>query len=88
MNQTISQATALDISAATAELVARILAEYPQAQIVPRREPYADEDISLDVRLPLEMDEIYRVRERIYEHVIELQEKYGVIIQASAVPGL
>jgi len=82
----MGQATALDISAATAELVARILAEHPQAQIVPRREPYADEDISLDVRLPLTMDEIYRVRERIDEHVIELQEKYGVIIQASAVP--
>jgi hypothetical protein len=86
MNQPVSQATALDISAATAELVARILAEYPQAQIVPRREAYSDEDISLDVRLPLTMDEIYPVRERIYEHVIELQEKYDVIIQASAVP--
>jgi hypothetical protein len=86
MSQLVSQGSALDIAAATAELVARILADYPQAQIIPRREPYADEDISLDVRLPLTMDEIYRVRERIYEHVIELQEKYGVIIQASAVP--
>ena len=86
MSQNVGQATTLQISAATAELVAHILAEYPQAQIVPRREPYADEDISLDVRLPMEMDEIYRVRERIYEQVIELQEKYGVIIQASAVP--
>ena len=86
MNLTINQAAALGVSAATAELGARILADYPQAQIVPPREPYADEDISLDVRLPMEMDEIYRVRERIYEHVIELQEKYGVIIQASAVP--
>jgi hypothetical protein len=32
------------------------------------------------------MDEISRVRERIYGQVIELQEKSGVIIQASAVP--
>jgi hypothetical protein len=86
MSQFVSQVSGLDIAAATAELVARILADYPQAQIMPRREPYADEDISLDVRLPLTMDEIYRVRGRIYDHVIELQEKYGVIIQASAVP--
>jgi hypothetical protein len=85
MSQSVSQITALDISAATAELVARILAEYPHAQIVPRRKPYSDENIRLDFRLPLTMDEIYRVRERIYEHVAELQEKYGVIIQASAV---
>jgi hypothetical protein len=32
------------------------------------------------------MDEIYQMRERIYEHGIELQEKYGMIIRASAVP--
>jgi hypothetical protein len=30
--------------------------------------------------------EIYPVRERVYEYVIELQEKYGVLIQASVVP--
>ena len=47
-----------------------------------------DEDVSLDVLLPLTMDEIYNVRDRIYEHVAELQEKYGVIIQASAVPSV
>ena len=86
MSQIINQADALHISAATAELVARILVEYPQAQIVPRSEPYSDEDISIDVRLPLTMDEVYRVRERIYEHVIELQSKYGVLIQVSAIP--
>jgi len=41
--------------------------------------------VSLDMRLPMERDVIYQVRERIYERVIELQEKY-VIIQASALP--
>ena len=88
MSQTVSQTPALHISAATAELVARILAEYPQAQMVPRSEPYANEDVSLDVLLPLTIDEIYYVRARMYEHVAELQEKYGVIIQASAVPSV
>jgi hypothetical protein len=86
MSQIISQSDALNISAAAAELVARILAEYPNAQIIPRNEPYSDEDISIDVRLPLTTEEVYRARERIYDHVIELQDKYRVIIQASAVP--
>ena len=49
MGQAASQTAALHISAVTAELVARILAEYHQAQMIPRREPYADGDISLVV---------------------------------------
>lgn len=37
--------------------------------------------------LPLEMDEICRAVERVCAHVIELREKNGGIIHASAVPG-
>ncbi len=75
-----------DIAAATAELVKGILTLYPQAQIVPRLTPWEDEDISVEVRLPVEMEEIYRARDRVHELVIQLQEQYDVLILASAVP--
>lgn len=51
---------ALNVSAATAELGKGILALYPQAQIVPRISPLEDEEISVEVRLPLSMEEIYQ----------------------------
>ena len=50
---------ALRISAATTELVKGILALYPQASIVPRLTPLEDEDISVEVRLPVPLEEIY-----------------------------
>jgi hypothetical protein len=86
MIQIANQAISLTVSGATAELVARILSDFPQAVIVPRSAPLGDEDISLEIRLPLSMKEIYKVRDRVHELVIELQEKYDVLILASAVP--
>jgi hypothetical protein len=83
---TMAKYPALNISAATAELVKGILAQYPQAHIVPRLAPLEDEEISVEVRLPLSMDGIYEARDRIHELVIHLQEKYDVLILASAVP--
>lgn len=77
---------ALHISAATTELVQGILALYPEARIVPRVTPLEDEDISMEIALPLRMEAIYAARERIHEHVIQLQEQYDVLILASAVP--
>ena len=77
---------ALNISAATTELVKGILALYPEAHIVPRVTPLEDEDISLEVELPLRMEKIYVARERIHEIVMQLQEQYDVLILASAVP--
>jgi hypothetical protein len=77
---------ALNIAAATAELVKGILALYPEARIVPRVAPLEDEDISMEIELPLRMEEIYAARERIHELVIQLQEQYDVLILASAVP--
>ena len=77
---------ALNVSAATAELVKGILALYPQAQIVPRLTPLEDEAISVEVRLPLGIDEMYEARDRIHASVIQLQEHYDVLILASAVP--
>jgi hypothetical protein len=77
---------ALNVSAATAELVKGILTLYPQAQIVPRVTPLEDEEISVEVRLPLDMDEIYEARDRVHTLVIQLQEQYDVLILASAVP--
>ena len=73
-------------TSATAELVKGVLGLYPQAQIVPRLAPLEDEDISMEIRLPLSMEEIYQARERIHELVIQLQEQYDVLILASAVP--
>jgi hypothetical protein len=78
--------SALNISAATTELVKGILTLYPQAQIVPRLTPLADEDISLEVRLPLCQNDIYEARDQIHAFVIQLQEQYDVLILASAVP--
>lgn len=78
--------SAFNAAAATAELVKKINTEYPQAEIRPRELPLADEEVSLEVVLPLPMAEIYRVRERLYEWILELQERHGVLILASAVP--
>ncbi len=76
---------ALNISAATTELVTDILTLYPHAQILPRLIPLEDEDISLEVRLPLRQDDIYEAREQLHAFVIQLQEQYEVLILASAV---
>lgn len=86
MNQTLMKQTAFNASAATTELITRILAQFPQAQIRSSPLPFSDEDINVEVRLPLPMTEIYQVRERIYDIVLELQEIYDVLIMASAVP--
>ena len=77
---------ALRISAATTELVKGILALYPHASILPRLTPLEDEDISVEVQLPVAQEELYTARDRIHELVIELQEQYDVLILASAVP--
>ena len=86
MTQAAIKQVALNVSAATTELVIRILAQFPQAQIRSRSIPLSNEDISIDVVLPMSMEEIYQVREWIYELVIELQERYDLLIQVSAVP--
>ncbi len=86
MTQAAMQQVALNVSAATTDLITRILARFPQAKIRSRSIPLSDEDISIDVELPMSMEEIYQVREWIYDIVIELQERYGLLIQASAIP--
>jgi hypothetical protein len=86
MSLTAIKYPALNVSAATAELVKGVLALYPQAQIVPRVAPLEDEEISVEVRLPVGMEEIYQARDQIHELVIQLQEQYDVLILASAVP--
>jgi hypothetical protein len=77
---------ALNVAAATTELVKGVLALYPQAQVVPRVAPLEDEEISMEVRLPVSQDEIYQARDQVHELVIRLQEQYDVLILASAVP--
>jgi hypothetical protein len=86
MTRAAMKQTALNVSSATAELITKILAQFPQAQIRPRSVPLTDEDISLEVVLPMSMAEIYQAREWIYDIVIELQDRYDLIIMASAVP--
>ena len=77
---------ALQISAATTELVKGILALYPQTEVLPRIVPLEDEEISLEVKLPLRDDEIYEARDHIHDLVIQLQDRYDVLILAYAVP--
>jgi hypothetical protein len=86
MTQAAMQHVALNVSAATTDLITRIFARFPQAQIRSRSTPLSDEDISIDVVLPMSMEEIYQVREWLYDLVIELQERYDLLIQVSAVP--
>ena len=86
MTQTALQQAALTVSTATTELVTRILTRYPQAQIRARAVPLSDEDISLEVVVPGSMAEIYGVREWVYDVVIELQERYDLIILVSVIP--
>lgn len=76
---------ALNVSAATAELVKGILAFYPQAEIVPRVAPLEDEDISVEVRLPTGVEDVYLARDRVHDLVIRLQDQYDVQILASAI---
>lgn len=86
MSQAAMKQTVFNVSTATAELITRILTQFPQAQIRPRTVPLADEDISLEVVLPMAMAEIYQVREWIYDLIIELQERYDLLIMVSAIP--
>lgn len=86
MQQQVMALPALRISAATTELVKGVLALYPQASIIPRLTPLEDEDISVEVQLPVIQEELYAARDRIHELVIQLQEQYDVLILASAVP--
>lgn len=39
----------------------------------------------MEVILPLTMNEIYPIRDRIYDWVIELQDRYNVLILSSAI---
>jgi len=86
VQQKVIALPALRIAAATTELVKGVLALYPQASIIPRLTPLEDEDISVEVQLPVTLEELYRARDQIHELVIQLQERYDVLILASAVP--
>lgn len=86
MQQKALALPALRISAATTELVKGVLALYPHASIVPRLTPLEDEDISVEVQLPVDLKELYTARDQIHALVIQLQEQYDVLILASAVP--
>ena len=57
---------ALNVAAATAELVKGILALYSQAQIIPRVVSLEDEEISMEVRLPVSEDELSHARDQIH----------------------
>jgi hypothetical protein len=85
MTQTELRHAALIASAATTELITRILSKYPQARIS-STVPLSDEDISLEVVLPMTMSEIYGVRDWVYDVVIELEERYDLTIQVSVIP--
>jgi hypothetical protein len=86
VQQKVTALPALRISAATTELVKGVLALYPRASIMPRLTPLEDEDISVEVQLPVTREELYTARDHIHELVIQLQEQYDVLILASAVP--
>jgi hypothetical protein len=86
VQQKVMALPALRISAATTELVKGVLALYPRASIMPRLTPLEDEDISVEVQLPVTLEELYTARDHIHELVIQLQEQYDVLILASAVP--
>jgi hypothetical protein len=86
MSQLAVQQAALTVSTATTDLITKILAQFPQARIHSHLTPLADEDISLEVVLPVSMEEVYRARDAIFDLTIELQERYGLLIMVSVVP--
>jgi hypothetical protein len=86
MTQTALRQAALTVSTATAELVTRILTRYLQAQMGARAVPLSDEDISLEVVVPGRLAEIYAVRKWVHDVVIDLQERYDLIIRVSVIP--
>ena len=77
---------AFNVAAAKAELVKGILALYSQAQIIPRVVPLEDEEISMEVRLPVPEDELSHARDQIHGLVIQLQEEYDVLILVYTIP--
>lgn len=86
MTQEVIKQAVLNVSTATAELVTKILAQFPHAHVQPRSVPISDEDVSLEVSLPGSMADIYQARDWLYDLIIELQERYDIIIMVSAVP--
>ncbi len=86
ITQTELRHAALTASAATTELITRILSKYPRAQVRSSASPLSDEDISLEVVLPMTMSEIYAVRDWAYDQVIELEDRYDLTIQVSVIP--
>jgi len=86
MTTPLVKQAAFNAATASAELIKKIITEYPQAEIRPRQMPVADEDVSMEVILPLTINEIYPIRDRIYDWILELQDRYGVLILASAIP--
>ena len=86
MSQLAVQQAALNVSTATTELITKILAQFPQARIHSHLTPLADEDINLEVVLPMSMEEVYQARDAIFDLIIELQERYGLLVMVSAVP--
>jgi hypothetical protein len=74
VQQKVMALPALRISAATTDLVKGVLALYPQASIMPRLTPLEDEEISVEVQLPVTREELYTARDHIHALVIQLQE--------------
>jgi len=86
MSELVEQMKSLRVSAATTELVTRILALFPQARIVPREVPWSDEEISLEVYMPGTPDEIGEAQKKVIDCFVELQDIYGLLIHVSVLP--
>jgi hypothetical protein len=87
MVETVEQIKSLRVASATTELVTRILALFPQARIVSREVPWSDEEISLEVYLPGTLEELDEAQDKVIDCFVELQDKYGLLIHVSVLPG-
>ena len=74
-----------DVALATAELILSIQAEFPGAKIK-ALPPLSDEEVNLQVWLPISLEQRLSAQLRIAEMQGEIQDKYGVYTVAVALP--
>jgi len=83
--QVIHTPSPADVAMATAELILSIQAEYPEAKLKPLP-PLEDEVITLEVWLPIPLEQRLSVQHRIAELQGDIMNKHGVFTVALALP--
>jgi hypothetical protein len=65
MSLALAKQSAFNAATASAELIKKFSPNIHKRKSTPRELPMADEDVSMEIILPLSMHEIYDIRDRI-----------------------